>query len=119
MNAPREFHPTGATLAEAVKNCPEIYPDNGFTFVDMQGNLRLWKFAEVERETARRARGLQDAGLKQGDRLGLIIIEPQDFVLTFLAAARELAVEVSAVEECGLFGEPSLRGARADRARPK
>ena len=88
MNAKREFTPTGATLSEAIANCPDRYPDNGFTFIDMAGNESFWPFSEVEAESAARAKALQDLGLEKGDRVGLIIIEPQDFVLSFLAAAR-------------------------------
>ena len=88
MNAKREFTPTGATLSDAIANCPDRYPDNGFMFVDMAGKETFWPFSEVEAESAARAKALQDAGLTKGDRVGLIIIEPQDFVLSFLAAAR-------------------------------
>ncbi|MFT6398230.1 MAG: acyl-CoA synthetase (AMP-forming)/AMP-acid ligase II [Bradymonadia bacterium] len=88
MNAALDYQPTGKTLAEAIANAPNIYPNNGFTFIDMAGNDTFWPFSEVEAESAARAKALQDLGLKKGDRVGLIIIEPQDFVLSFLAAAR-------------------------------
>lgn len=88
MNVPKHFEPTGATLAEAIPNCAKLRPELGFTFQDMTGAERFWSFVEVERESAARAKALQDLGLEKGDRLGLVIIEPQDFVLTFLAASR-------------------------------
>lgn len=94
MNSPRKLAPMGATVAEAIQRAPALYPDNGFTFQDMKGVSTFWSFGDIERETARRARALQDVGLGKGDRVGLVLIEPQDFVLTFLAATRVGVVPV-------------------------
>lgn len=94
MNAPHVMKPTGDTLAASIANCADLYPDKGFTFQNMAGEEHFWSFVDVERESAARAKALQDLGLRKGDRLGLIIIEPQDFVLSFLAAARVGVVPV-------------------------
>ena len=88
MNVTKSIGPTGKTLAAAIENCPKLHPTKGFTFQNMAGEEHFWSFADVERESAARAKAIQDLGLTKGDRLGLVIIEPQDFVLTFLAAAR-------------------------------
>ncbi len=86
--AKKTFQPTGRTLRESIENCARLYPDNGFTFMAMNGSEDWFSFTEIEPETRRRAKALQDQGLQKGDRVGLIIIEPKDFVLTFLAATR-------------------------------
>lgn len=77
-----------STLAEAVANVWRDWPENGFTFQDMKGVETTLSFRELETNTARRAAALQAQGLEKGDRLGLIVVEPEDFVLTFLAAVR-------------------------------
>ena len=58
----------------------------GYTFLD--GNLKptTWSFAALAREARRRARVFLAAGLKKGDRIGMVIPEPEDFVLSFLGA---------------------------------
>jgi len=76
------------TLAEAIAHIGELWPENGFTFQNMKGEETLYRFPEIATLTANRAAALQAQGLKQGDRIGLIVVEPEDFVLTFLAAVR-------------------------------
>ena len=76
------------TVAEAVASVGRDFPEQGFVFQDMRGNETRYSFVELERLTAQRAAALQQLGLDKGDRFGLIIIEPEDFVLTFLAALR-------------------------------
>jgi len=76
------------TIAQAIADIGGHFPENGYTFQDMTGAETRYTFPEIERATAIRAAAIQSMGLKQGDRLGLIIIEPEDFVLTFLAAMR-------------------------------
>jgi fatty-acyl-CoA synthase len=80
--------PAFRTIAEAVARVGELYPKNTFVFQDLEGKETSYSFVDLERETAKRAAGLQQHGLTKGDRLGLIVIEPEDFVLTFLAAIR-------------------------------
>jgi fatty-acyl-CoA synthase len=76
------------TIAEAVANVGKEYPNHGFVFQDLEGKETAYDYPQVEQQTAARAANLQAAGLQKGDRLGLIVIEPEDFVLTFLAAVR-------------------------------
>ena len=76
------------TVAEAIENIGIVAPDNAFTFQDMNGAESRYGFGKVADETARRAAALQELGLEKGDRFGLIVVEPEDFVLTFLAALR-------------------------------
>jgi len=76
------------TVAEALENIGRWVPQNGFTFQDMKGEETRFGFEKLAEETARRGAALQALGLSKGDRFGLIVIEPEDFVLTFLSALR-------------------------------
>src|SRR5215831_4878651 len=77
-----------ATLAESFIDIGVDYPNNGLTFQDLNGAETFRSYSEIERETARRAAALQKAGLAKGDRMGMVVVLPEDFVLTFLAALR-------------------------------
>ncbi|TVQ93844.1 MAG: fatty acyl-AMP ligase [Deltaproteobacteria bacterium] len=76
------------TLAHAVAEIGEQYPELGYTFQDTKGEETFYTFPQMAEQTARRAAALQALGLKKGDRAGLIIVEPEDFVLTFFAMFR-------------------------------
>ncbi len=76
------------TVAQAIAEVGKHFPQSGYVFQDMRGNETSYDYSKVERLTAGRARLMQDMGLRQGDRIGLIVVEPEDFVLTFLAALR-------------------------------
>jgi fatty-acyl-CoA synthase len=67
----------------------------GFTFQNLRGEETKYTFAEIEAETARRAGAIQQLGLRKGDRLGMVIAEPEDFVLAFLSALRTGVVPVA------------------------
>jgi len=82
------MRPTFRTVAEAAARIGSLFPDHGFVFQDIEGKETGYTYPQVERETAKRAHGLQQLGLRKGDRLGLIVIEPEDFVLTFIGALR-------------------------------
>jgi len=82
------------TIAEAVAGIGARYPERTFVFQDMRGDETTYRFQDLERDTARRAAGFQALGLKKGDRFGLIVIEPEAFVLSFLAATRMGAIPV-------------------------
>lgn len=83
-----------STVAQAIAEVGTHYPGHGFVFQDLKGDEASYDFPDLERETARRAAALQELGLEKGDRLGLIVIEPEDFILTFLAALRVGVVPV-------------------------
>jgi fatty-acyl-CoA synthase len=76
------------TLAHAVAEIGTLYPDLGYTFQDNSGAETFFTFPQIAEETARRASALQGLGLSKGDRVGLIVVEPEDFVLSFLAMFR-------------------------------
>ncbi len=61
-------------------------PGAGATFVRPDGTDVVYPFAKLRAEAWRRGRNLLRLGLKKGDRLGFIVPEPEEFVLTFLGA---------------------------------
>ncbi len=73
------------TLNEAIRALSSD-TKRGFSFVRSEGGERTFSFAEIATEAGRRASALHDAGLRAGDRVVLIVPEPQDFVLAFLGA---------------------------------
>jgi fatty-acyl-CoA synthase len=76
------------TAAEAVARIGTVYPNQGFTFQDLDGKEVVYTYPMLAKETERRAVALQRLGLQKGDRLGMVVIDPEQFVLTFLAAVR-------------------------------
>lgn len=83
------------TLADAVERAADKGAGRGYRFV----RNHRWEevaltFADVERETERLGGALQELGLHKGDRVALILPDPQPFVLTFLAALRAGIVPV-------------------------
>ncbi len=76
------------TVAEAFSRVGELNPKAGLTFQDMKGVETTYTYPKVVELTSTRAAALQALGLKKGDRMALIIAEPEQFVLTFLAAVR-------------------------------
>ena len=86
--------PQYTTVAQAIAEVKDFSPDGDFTFQDLRGAERRYSFVEIESDTAARGAALQAMGLDKGDRVGLIVIEPEDFVLTFLACLRVGVVPV-------------------------
>jgi fatty-acyl-CoA synthase len=79
---------TCSTIAEAIVLTASRWPDRGYTFQNLKGEEVVRSFPAIEQESAGRAAALARLGLTKGDRLALVIIEPEDFVLTFFAAVR-------------------------------
>ncbi len=76
------------TLAQSIVDSAARYPNNTMTFQDSSGAETSYTYPEFEKRTAEVAAGMQARGMKQGDTVGLVIIEPEDFVTTFMAAQR-------------------------------
>lgn len=76
------------TIAEALVRSAETHPENYQVYLDDVGNETRYSFVDIERETKHLAAGLQAQGLRKGDRVGLVLIDPQDFILTFYACLR-------------------------------
>ena len=76
------------TVAEALAKGGQTWPESRMVFQDQRGVETNYPYPELERLTAERAASLAAMGLAKGDRVGMIVVEPEDFVLTFLAAVR-------------------------------
>ena len=81
------------TLTDALRSAATV-TRKGYTFLD--GNLapRAWSFAQMAAEAERRARHFQYLGLRKGDRVGMVVPDGEDFVLTFFGAIRAGLVPV-------------------------
>lgn len=71
-----------------------VQVDRAVTFVRSNGTERVVSYPDLWLEARRRAHALAALGLKKGDRVALVLPEPDEFVLTFVAA---LAAGVVAV----------------------
>lgn len=60
--------------------------DRAVTFVRTNGQERRVSYAELWKEAASRARAFREFGWVKGDKVGLILPEPDEFVLSFLGA---------------------------------
>jgi acyl-CoA synthetase (AMP-forming)/AMP-acid ligase II len=58
----------------------------GYTFLDNGLSARDWSFKALVAEARRRGARLRALGLEKGDRIAIIIPEPEDFILSFLGA---------------------------------
>jgi fatty-acyl-CoA synthase len=63
-----------------------VHADRSITFVRAAGGERVVSFAELWLEARRRAHALAALGLQRGDRVALVLTEPEEFVLTFMGA---------------------------------
>jgi len=90
------------TMAEAIVRAAALWPGHGCTFQDLKGDETFYSFVQIAEETARRAGALQALGLRKGDRLGMVVVEPEDFVLTFLASLRVGVIPVPFYPPLGL-----------------
>ncbi|HQY61398.1 MAG: fatty acyl-AMP ligase [Myxococcales bacterium] len=82
MIDPRHVPPT---LVDAVNELARSSA-LGFTFARSDGSERHMPFAEIREEARRRACHFAARGLVKGDRLALVVPDPDEFVLSFLGA---------------------------------
>lgn len=76
------------SLGSALEKAAKEHPTLAYTFQNMKGDETVYTFPQIEEKTAEIAAGLAKRGLIAGDRVGLIIIDPEEFVLTFFATVR-------------------------------
>jgi fatty-acyl-CoA synthase len=62
------------------------HSDRSVTFVRGAGEERVVGFPDLWLEARRRAHALAAQGIRRGDRVALVLPEPDEFVLTFMAA---------------------------------
>jgi fatty-acyl-CoA synthase len=63
-----------------------VHADRAVTFVRANGEERRVSFPELWAIARQRARALYAQGLRRGDRVALVLPEPDEFVLTFMGA---------------------------------
>ena len=78
-------------ITDLLDRTVERFPDR--TAIDFMG--RCWTYGEIGDLVSRAARGLQDAGLKPGDRFGLCLPNCPFFVVLYFAALRAGAIVVN------------------------
>lgn len=76
------------TLAQALVRSATKYPTNTQTYLDSAGGETTYTMVEVEQKTAKIAAGLQARGVVKGDKVGLVLIDPEEFILSFYACLR-------------------------------
>ena len=63
-----------------------VHSDRSVTFVRAGGEERVVRYPDLWLEARRRAHALAAIGLQRGDRVALVLPEPDEFILTFIAA---------------------------------
>lgn len=76
------------TIAQALVRSSTKYPNNKHTYLDSAGGETTYTMVEIEQKTAVIAAGLQARGLRKGDTVGLVLIDPEEFILSFFACLR-------------------------------
>jgi len=73
------------TVVESMQALPRT-EGRGFTFRSVAGEERFFGWGPLWDEVRRRAQRLVNIGLMPGDRLAVVVADPAEFVLVFLAA---------------------------------
>jgi fatty-acyl-CoA synthase len=81
------------TVVDALRRASAV-TTRGFNFVLADGTERSCKYAEVAADAFRRGAHLVAQGVKKGDRVAIVIPDPDEFVLSFLGAMTAGAVPV-------------------------
>src|SRR5437870_5703354 len=74
------------TLVDALSALPRG-DARGLRFITARGEQHYYPYEALEREARRRAAKLAALGLNKGDRVALVIADPEEFVLSFLGAS--------------------------------
>jgi fatty-acyl-CoA synthase len=82
------------TLYDAVRRLDAVPTHRGFAFQNERGESRFVPFPELHAAARARGAALQALGMNKGDRLGMVVVDPEDFVVTFLGALRVGVVPV-------------------------
>ncbi|MFI5298117.1 MAG: fatty acyl-AMP ligase [Polyangiales bacterium] len=73
------------TVVEALA-AASLETSRGHTFIRADGTSQKLTFAELDEQARRVGAGLRALGLEPGDRVALVIPDPETFVVTFLGA---------------------------------
>ncbi|HEX3382490.1 MAG TPA: fatty acyl-AMP ligase [Paraburkholderia sp.] len=74
------------TLVDAVSALPRG-DARGLRFVSAHGDEHFYSYEALEREARSRASRLAALGLNKGERIALVILDPEAFILSFLGAS--------------------------------
>ncbi|MDP2316991.1 MAG: fatty acyl-AMP ligase [Pseudomonadota bacterium] len=74
-----------ATVVDALRRISGI-EDHGYTFLDNANKPTFFSYAALWRAAETRGLALLGHGLTRGDRVAMVLSQPQDFVITFLGA---------------------------------
>lgn len=74
------------TLADGLHRAAQERPRGDFTFIADDLTENVWTFPELRRRSLQVASGLQQAGLRRGDRVALMVPQPDEFVPSFLGS---------------------------------
>lgn len=90
-----DWQPSNEQL-KILQQCPHTVVDalqrtlsittGGYTFTDNTGTKTFRSFADLNRLSEERARRFLGWGLVRGDRVAMILSQPEDFVVTYLGA---------------------------------
>ena len=89
------------TVTQAIEQVGLHHPEGDFIFQDMKGVETRRRFADLPEVTAPRCAALQSMGLTKGDRVGLIVVEPEDLYSRFSLACGS-ALSVRSTRPCHL-----------------
>ncbi len=73
------------TLVDAVKELRHL-DKKGFVFIRADGTERFCSFQTIDEEAERRGAHFAAHGVKRGDRVAIVVPDPDEFVLSFLGA---------------------------------
>lgn len=73
-----------ATVVDALRRLHAV-ESHGYTFYDNAAKPTFYSFKALNEVAEARARKLVACGLKKGDRVGMVLAQPQDFVISFFA----------------------------------
>ena len=73
------------TFVEVIRD-NSVYTQHAHTFVRVDGTERVVTFPELWKWACQRANRFRELGLKKGDRVALILPDPDAFVLAFIGA---------------------------------
>jgi fatty-acyl-CoA synthase len=74
-----------ATVVEAFRRISGV-TDHGYTFLDNANKPTFFSYAALFQAAEVRARALLGKGLQRGDRVAMVLAQPEDFVVTFLGS---------------------------------
>lgn len=78
-----DFSVQPATFVEAFRRAAE-FEDHGYTFLDGSLKPNRYSFKQLWAASEARGRRLLARGARRGDRVAMVLAQPEDFVLSFL-----------------------------------